>query len=269
MMNIGIIGVGNMGYAIVKGISESFDMNKFFYYDINDVNINRMINLLGRDSAKNIEELAKNTQIIILAVKPKTYSKVLKQLKPVLNDKHILISIAPGISIEAMKKIVGETRIVRSMPNTPAQVLHGMSAITFSKDEYSVEEKEYVTSIFESFGKCLVVDENQLSGVVALSGSSPAYFYIMIEAMADAGVSFGLSREQAYLLATQSMIGSGQMILRTGEHPAILKDKVCSPAGATIEAVKVLEAEGFRASVMKAMQACGDKANKMAEKINK
>jgi pyrroline-5-carboxylate reductase len=175
-------------------------------------------------------------------------------------DNKILITIAPGISIKWIKEIVDQpVRVVRAMPNTPALVGEGMSCVCYESSDYSSEEIQIIEGLFNSFGKMVKLTENQLDMVVPVSGSSPAYVYIMIEAMADAGVLFGLSRDTAYTLAAQSVYGAAKMVLETGQHPAVLKDAVCSPGGTTIEAVRTLEEKGFRSAIIEAMQACYDK----------
>ena len=149
------------------------------------------------------------------------------------------------------------------MPNTPALIGEGMSAVSFSKDLFSEEEKEEIIRFFSSFGVMEEIEEKLMNAVVPISGSSPAYVYMMIEAMADAGVLAGLSRKMAYTLAAQSVLGSAKMVLETGIHHGELKDAVCSPGGTTIEAVAILEKAGFRSSIIEAMNACFEKTKRM------
>jgi len=152
---------------------------------------------------------------------------------------------------------------MRVMPNTPALVGEGMTALcdesTFSKEDF-----EYAKGIFDSVGKTIILPERLFDGVVAISGSSPAYVYMMIEAMADAGVKEGIPRANAYEMAAQSVLGSALMVLSSGTHPAALKDAVCSPGGTTIDAVEELERKGFRAAIMDAMQVCAEKSRSMS-----
>ncbi len=184
----------------------------------------------------------------------------MEEIAEEVNESHIFLSIAPGVTIEHIKSYLGlTTRVVRSMPNTPALVLEGMSAFAFSKDAYLAEEVDDIKAFFNSFGRSVEVSENQLDMVVPVSGSSPAYGFMMIEAMADAAVLCGLPRAMSYELAAQTMLGTAKMVLESGKHPGELKDAVCSPGGTTIEAVKVLEAKGFRSAIIDAMSACYDK----------
>ena len=165
--------------------------------------------------------------------------------------------------MEAAERQFGkEVKIVRVMPNTPALVGEGMSGLCCN--EYVTEEEfDLVHKIFESFGKAEKITENLMDAVVGVSGSGPAYVYMFIEAMADAAVAQGLPRKQAYKFAAKAVMGSAKMVLETGKHPGELKDMVCSPAGTTIEAVKVLEAAGFRSALMEAMEVCAEKSRNM------
>jgi len=154
-------------------------------------------------------------------------------------------------------------KIIRTMPNTPAMVCEGMTAVC-PNPLVSKQELEYICKLLSSFGKAEVVAEYMMDAVVAVSGSSPAYVFMFIEAMADAAVKEGLPRDKAYKFAAQAVYGSAKMVLETGKHPAVLKDMVCSPAGTTIDAVEVLERNGFRSSVMQAMDACAKKAKALS-----
>ena len=177
----------------------------------------------------------------------------------------IIVDIAAGVTISDVKKYFGkDVKVIKAMPNTPALVLQAMSAISFD-DFVSEEDKTCITSIFNSFGKCEVVDETMMDAITSVSGSSPAYVFMFIEAMADEAVAQGLPRKQAYTFAAQAVLGSAQMVLETGMHPGALKDMVCSPGGTTIDAVCELERTGFRASVESAMRVCNEKSKKMTE----
>ena len=155
-----------------------------------------------------------------------------------------------------------DAKIIRTMPNTPALVGEAMSAVCPNKN-ISKEELEYCKKIFESFGECVELEEKYFDGFIAVAGSSPAYVYMFIEAMADGAVKLGIPRTKAYKMAAQSVLGSAKMVLETGKHPGELKDSVCSPAGTTIEAVAELEKLGFRNSVIQAMDKCAEKSKNM------
>jgi len=156
-----------------------------------------------------------------------------------------------------------EVKLIRTMPNTPALVGEGMSILSFSEDEFTAEEIEEVKSIFNSFGEIEILDEKLMDAVVPISGSSPAYVYMMIEAMADGGVLLGLPRKLSYKLAAQSVLGAAKMVLETNTHPGELKDAVCSPGGTTIEAVASLEKMNFRNAIIEAMISAYEKTQKI------
>jgi pyrroline-5-carboxylate reductase len=188
---------------------------------------------------------------------------VILEVKDEVKEGQIVVTIAPGKTLAWLGGLFGEdVKIVRCMPNTPALVGEGMTAATPNKN-VSADELAAVLKILESFGKAEVISEHLMDAVVSVSGSSPAYVYMMIEAMADAAVADGMPRPQAYQFAAQAVLGSAKMVLETGKHPGELKDMVCSPGGTTIQAVRVLEKEGFRSSIMEAMKACTEKAKGM------
>ncbi|GKX31823.1 pyrroline-5-carboxylate reductase [Vallitalea longa] len=260
MSKIGFIGTGNMGYAMIKGIAGSLKDVELVYTDVNKDRLEQIKSEIGYSYVNSNAECVKNSKYVILAVKPQYYQQVLDDIKEVVTSENIIISIAPGINIEYLKNNLGKNiKIVRAMPNTPALVGQGMSAISFSDDDYEIIEKEMVNNIFKSFGEMVELPEHLMNAVVAVSGSSPAYVYMFIEAMADAGVLFGLPRDTSYKLAAGSVLGSAKMVLETGRHPGELKDAVCSPGGTTIEAVSELEKNGFRSAVIEAMKSCYNK----------
>jgi pyrroline-5-carboxylate reductase len=264
MYKFGFIGLGNMGYAIIKGLMRENSSSDFSFYDISSARAELIESELKITPSKSMEELVKNSKYVFLAVKPQIYRVVMESIKSYIRPDNVVITIAPGFDIKTVKMYLGEsTRVIRSMPNTPALVGEGMSVITFSDDDYSDSEVKEIKDIFLSFGEMEIIDEKQMNAVVPISGSSPAYVYIFIEAMADAGVSMGLSRDLAYKLASQTVLGAGKMVLETESHPGELKDAVCSPGGTTIEAVTVLEEKGFRSAVIEAMKAAYEKTKSL------
>lgn len=265
MLKIGFIGTGNMGYAIMKGLSQHESPQKMLVTDLNEERAKKVAEELESEYVKSNSECAKQSNVIVLAVKPQFYPSVLNEIKNQLQPDHILISIAPGITIERIRSIVGENpRIVRSMPNTPALVGEGMTGVCYDKSQFNDQEKETIHSIFTSFGKIKLVDEALMNAVVCVSGSSPAYAYLFVEALADSAVKYGLPRDAAYEMAAQTLLGSAKMVLETGEHPGKLKDQVCSPGGTTIAAVSALEEHGFRNAIIKATDACYKKTTDLA-----
>lgn len=264
-MKIGFIGCGNMGQAMLGGMIDSGRV-KAQDVLVTDKLLASRVNAqkkFGVEIPASNVEAAMISDIIILAVKPQFYEEVLSEIKGAIWENKILVSIAPGKTLEWLEQQVGKpTKIIRAMPNTPALVKAGMMGIC-GNDKVDKDELDYVCKLFQSFSKTEVVSEHLMDTVTAVSGSSPAYVFMFIEAMADAAVEGGMPRKQAYTFAAQAVLGSAKMVLETGMHPGELKDMVCSPAGTTIQAVRVLEEHGMRAAVMDAMKACIDKSRNM------
>ncbi|MDD3766480.1 MAG: pyrroline-5-carboxylate reductase [Eubacteriales bacterium] len=261
---IGFIGVGNMGGAIIKGLVAS---NAVCASDISvcDLSAEKTLEFekMGCKVYQKASQLCENSHIVVLAVKPNAFTFVLKDLRHITSP--LYISIAAGIEIDYIKSFFdGEAKVARVMPNTPALIGEGATVVSV-KDPVSAQELEIVCEIFRSIGIVEVMDEKYMNAVVAVSGSSPAYVYMMIEAMADAAVADGISRDVAYRLAAQAVAGSAKMVLESKEHPGALKDKVCSPGGTTIQAVAKLEETGFRNSIISAMKACTKKAEELSK----
>ncbi|MFT4142837.1 MAG: pyrroline-5-carboxylate reductase [Mobilitalea sp.] len=261
MALFGFIGAGNMGYPMLKAAIQTFGDKDVVYTDASPERNKYVGQDTGIPALINNIEIVKNCKYLVLAVKPQFFSMVLKEIKEYVTAEQVVISIGAGITIDNIKEQLGEeTRIVRAMPNTPAMVLKGMTGICYSDNVFSQEEKEVIDKFFSSFGKYEVFDEKLMNAVICANGSSPAYVYMFIEALADSVVSYGLPRDKAYVLAAQTVLGAAAMVLETGEHPGRLKDNVCSPGGTTIAAVKALEEYGFRNAIMKASDACYTKA---------
>lgn len=265
---VGFIGVGNMGGALVRSVVRN-DRDKEFAlsaYDINTPLLNELVGELGIKGEPDVKSLVSNCDIIILAVKPQYCDQVLEEIKPVFKAGKILVSIVVGLSVQYYKNILGDNvKVVRTMPNTPALVGEGMTLVSWD-GLITEDEKKVIMKLLGFSGRVEVLSENLMTEVTALTGSSPAYVFIFIEAMADAAVRSGIPRSQAYRLAAQAVLGSAKMVLDTGKHPGELKDMVCSPAGTTIEAVAALEREGFRNAVIKAMEECTRRARKIGRK---
>lgn len=264
MKKIGFIGMGNMGYAILKGLLQVFDKTELVLTDANRERAEAVSRETGVERAEDNQTCASQAEFVVLAVKPQFYHVVLDDIKAVLKKEQIIISIAPSVTISDLKEALGQDkRIVRAMPNTPALVGMGMTGVCYDKQEFSQEEERVIRTFFESFGTMELVEERLINAVVCASGSSPAYVYMFIEALADSAVKYGLPRDTAYRMAAQAVMGSAKMVLETGEHPGTLKDRVCSPGGTTIAAVSALEEHGFRSAVIKAADACYEKCLNM------
>lgn len=264
---IGFIGSGNMANAIVGGI-----INANLVPSINVVcsdhsmaKLEDFHNRYGITIATSNSEVANKSDILILSVKPQFYPEVINEIKDQVKENTIIVSIAAGQKIETINKLFRkEVKIVRAMPNTPALVAEGMTALS-PCPMVLPEELDLICNIFNSFGKCEVVSEKLMDVVTGLSGSSPAFIFMIIEAMADGAVLEGMPRDKAYKFAAQTVLGSAKMVLETGKHPAQLKDMVCSPGGTTIEGVSVLEEKGLRASMIKAVQAATKKSKDLSK----
>lgn len=266
MAKIGIIGMGNMGYAILRGLLKVYKEDEIVFTDLNQERMQQVKEETGVEYMSSNVECAKQVKYVVLAVKPQYYGPVLKNIISIVNRKNVIISIAPGITIQALKdKLGADRRIVRAMPNTPALLGEGMTGVSYDEELFDQEEKDTIRIFFESFGKMQLVEERLMNAVCCVSGSSPAYVYMFIEALADSGVKYGIPRDMAYQMAAQTVMGSAKMVLETGEHPGSLKDKVCSPGGTAIQAVSALEAGGFRSAVIKAVDACFEKCVELNE----
>ena len=264
MAKIGFIGMGNMGYSMLKGVLNYLNPQDIIFTCLSSEKKEKISNETGVRYAESNAECANSAKYIILAVKPQVYNTVLKNIQNVITEESVIISLAPGITIASIKEELGaDIKVVRAMPNTPALVGEGMTGICYENGELDFAEKEFVEQFFNSFGKVVTVPEKLMSGVVCASGSSPAYVYMFIEALADSVVKYGIPRQDAYKLVAQTVLGSAKMVLETGEHPGKLKDNVCSPAGTTIQGVAALEEFGFRNAIIKATDKCFEACNKI------
>ncbi len=261
MAKLGFIGMGNMGFAMLKACVDVFDKSEIIATDKNTQLAQARVAETGIVGASSNEEVVKNAKYIVLAVKPQFYNEVYKSIEDYITKDHVVISLAPGITTGQVKDALGfDLKVVRIMPNTPAAVKAGMTGITYDESQFTQTEIFFLNEFFGSFGKYKKVPEAMMDVVTCASGSSPAYVYIFIEALADSIVALGMPRDDAYVFAAQTVLGSAKMVLESGEHPAVLKDRVCSPAGTTIEGVKMLEECGFRNAVIKATEACYEKS---------
>ncbi len=254
---IGFIGCGNMGKAILGGL--------IWVYTPSPDKVAALHDQYGINAAQSAQEVAQVADIVFGAVKPNMMVKVLSDITSSLNKETLVVSIAAGVTLDQLARALGHDRkIVRAMPNTPSLVNAGMTSIT-PNALVTAEEVADVLNIFRCFGEAEVIAEAMIHPVVGVSGSAPAYVFMFIEAMADAAVLGGMPRAQAYKFAAQAVMGSAKMVLETGKHPGELKDMVCSPGGTTIEAVRELEARGFRAAVIEAMNKCMEKSELLSK----
>lgn len=264
-MVVGFIGCGNMAAAMIRGIIDKGILSRkdIIVSEISEALLAKSRQLLGVEGTLDNCELVKKADVIVLAVKPQYYETVLIKIKETLRSEQILVTIAPGKTLDWIETTVGKAvKVIRTMPNTPALVMEGMTGVC-GNAQVQKTELDQVCGILESFGKVEIVEERLMDVVTAVSGSSPAYVFMFIEAMADAAVSEGMTRAQAYRFASQALLGSARMVLETGKHPGELKDMVCSPGGATIEAVRKLEEKGLRSAVIEGTKACVRKSESL------
>lgn len=265
-MKIGFIGCGNMAKAIINALisSKFLQAKDIIASDIYIEALKKTGDDLGINITVSNLEVVEKSKYVVLAIKPQFYDNTIKEIKYTVTDETVIITLAPAKTIEYLEKLFDKKniKIIRTMPNTPIMVLEGVTAVCKNKN-VTDEEIEYVEKLFSVCGLVDIVDESLINSFIAVSGSSPAYIFMLIEAMADGAVLSGMARDKAYKFASQAVLGSAKMVLETKEHPAYLKDMVCSPKGTTIEALRVLEENGFRSAIIKAMASCIEKANRM------
>ena len=265
MKKIGFIGSGNMASAIMGGIIKKgiFEPNQIIASDMYEVARTRVGSSLGICVTDDNKEVVNEAEILVFAVKPQFYASVFEEVKELIREDQIILTIAPGWTLDKIQSHLAKShKIVRTMPNTPALVGEGITGVCHNSF-VTPDDLKRVMEVLGSFGRAEIISEHLMDTVVSVSGSSPAYVFMMIEAMADAAVADGMPRQQAYTFAAQAVYGSAKMVLETGKHPGELKDMVCSPAGTTIEAVGVLEKKGFRSAIFECMRACVKKARGM------
>lgn len=266
-MHLGVIGIGNMGGTILKAAFQAGFIKSYetMVYDLNEDQIAKMTENYPVIVAESNVHLAKESDCILVAVKPQYLRGVLMEIQKYVRNKRV-ISIAAGWTMEMLGEILGRensAQILRAMPNTPALIGAGCTALC-EETTFNGIALKWARDLFSCLGVVQILPERLFDAVVAVSGSSPAYVYMFIEAMADGAVKLGMPRNLAIQAATQAVLGSARMLQETGEHPAKLRDDVCSPGGTTIEAVQSLEKSGFKGIVMEAMEACAQKNKKLA-----
>lgn len=267
--NVGFIGSGNIASAIIGGIISSGFL-KPENINVSSLHKNSASSLTAKYSVNQMSdniELVKNSDVVVLSVKPNTYAGVIRKIKNSIKDDAVIVTVAAGITIDFVKKYFEkDVKVIRTMPNTPALVGEGMTAMTYNLP-VTEEDAAFVKGMFESCGMVEIIEDEDLMDVVtSLASSSPAFIDILIEAMADASVLLGLPRAVSYRMAAQAVKGSSAMLLETGKHPGELKDMVCSPGGTTIEGVRVLEEKGMRNAMIEAIISTAEKAKLLGEK---
>jgi len=265
--SIGFIGGGNMGEALIRGLiaGSLFPAEKVSAYDVIASRIQYLEKEYGIKGRASIGELAESSSIIVLAVKPQVISQVLDTLSAHLWHKPLVISIAAGVALSTLEGgLPDETPVVRVMPNTPALVQKGASALSRGR-AVSAAQMEMSLALFRSVGKAAEVEEKLMDAVTGLSGSGPAYVLLVIEALIDAGVFMGLPRQIARDLVVQTVAGTSMMLEVTGKHPADLKDMITSPGGTTIQGLQVLESYSVRGAFMECVEAASNRSAELGK----
>lgn len=259
MNNIGFVGTGNMGGALISGILKAGTKNVYVF----DVNTDAAIKYEkeGAVVCGSLKELSEKSDCVILTVKPAIYKNVCAELKNSGYNRTV-ITVAPGITVEKMKQMLGDIRVVRTMPNTPALIGKGVFLVAGTEDD-----NKDVKDLLSACGNVYFLEEKQMDAGVALSGSSPAFVYELINDIADGAVTHGIPKDKALEIAAQTVIGSAMMVLETNVHPVKLIDNVCSPGGTTVAAMNKLSEYGFKTAIIEAMKACTKRAAEMSEKM--
>jgi len=259
---IGFLGAGNMAEAIIRGLlhGQLFPKEHVLASGPREERLSFLSERYGIGTTTSNLELVRQADVVVLSVKPQLLPKVLREISDDVGPGHLVISVAAGIPISAIEsKLRAGVRVVRSMPNTPALVNAGATAIA-AGEHATKEDLELAKAIFDAVGITVVLEENQLDAVTGLSGSGPAYIFLILEALADAGVKVGLSRRNAQRLAAQTVMGSAKLLLETDEHPGRLKDMVTSPGGTAIAGLHTLEEGGLRTTLINAVESATNRA---------
>jgi len=261
-MKIGFIGMGNMGRALLKGALNFVNKDDLCFSANSDETKNKISGETGVSAMTNIE-VAKQSDVIFLTVKPNIYDEVLDEIKDEIDDKKILISVAPGVMISYFENRIPGVRVIRTMPNTPAMIGEGVTAITYDKNKFSDDEIKSVTDIFNACGSVYYLDESLMDVSIPASGSSPAFVYMFIDYMARSCEKMGMDYETAKNMAASTLRGAAGMVLNSDESPDKLKDRVCSKGGTTIEGVRVIENSDFENIIDDALNAAYKRAVEM------
>ena len=267
---IGFIGAGNMAEAMIRGLlrGNDFDARSIAASGPREERVRELREKYGIDATTDNSKAARS-EIVVLSVKPQILSRVLDEVADAIKPDALVISIAAGVPVSAIQaRLATGTRVVRAMPNTPALVDAAATAIAGGEHARDSDLEE-AKRIFDAIGLTVILEESQLDAVTGLSGSGPAYVFLILEALSDAGVKVGLSRRTAQLLAAQTVLGSAKLLLETNEHPGRLKDMVTSPGGTAITGLHTLENGGVRTTLMNAVEAATRRSRELGEALLK
>lgn len=268
---IGIIGTGNMGQALIDGLlhSRSSVPENIICSDVKKEKLKSVREKYGITSKTNNPDVVKASDIIIYAIKPQIMTRILKETADYLDSSKIIISIAAGVPLSAIESCLNkELRLVRVMPNIAAFVREGASAIAPGRHTSEADLK-IAKAVFDSVGKSVIIEESLMDAITGLSGSGPAYIFLIVDALADAGVKMGIARDDALFLSSQTVLGAAKLLMDTKEHPGKLKDKVTSPGGTAIAGLHTLEEGGLRTTLINAVEAATNRAKELGEMMKK
>ncbi|MCX7760130.1 MAG: pyrroline-5-carboxylate reductase [Hydrogenothermaceae bacterium] len=265
MFKIGIIGIGNMGQAILEGLIKRSGLNSsdIIIYDLNKEKIKDIVEKYEVAAASDVGYLVNLSEIIFIAVKPKDFEDSVKPALNYFNENKTVISVMAGVPIYKIKSVIGSSKIIRTMPNTPALIGEGVIGVSFDFEEES--KKREITKLLSSLGEVIEVKEELMDSITGLSGSGPAYVFTFIDALAMAGVKIGFSYQGALKIATQTVLGTAKLLKETAEHPAVLRDKVTSPAGTTIYGLHKLEEKGFKDAIISAVEEATNRSKQLSK----
>jgi pyrroline-5-carboxylate reductase len=269
--SIAIIGAGNMGTSLLRGIlnAKLAHHDKMTASGIHSEKLEKLGSKWKIRTTVNNRDAVAGADVVILCVKPYTIGKVIDEVKEALSESQLIISIAAGVTIPALQARIGKNiAIVRAMPNIASTVDEGATAVAFGA-HVTDEQAQIAIAVFEAVGEVVVVEEHQLDAVTGLSGSGPAYIYMVIEALIDGGVKMGLTRDVSTKLAVQTVLGSAKLVKSSQLHPAILRDQVTTPGGTAINAVHELESHGLRSMLIDAVATATRRSKELSELINK
>jgi pyrroline-5-carboxylate reductase len=264
---IGLIGSGNMGTALIGGLisSGASSAEKIMCADIKESKTAALRERFGVETSSDNCRVAAESDIVIYAIKPQIMATILKQTAPCLDMNKLVVSIAAGVPLKAIELCLKKTlRLIRVMPNVASAVMESATGIT-AGEHVLASDLDLARAVFDSIGKTVVVDEYLMDAITGLSGSGPAYIFLIVDALADAGVKVGLSREDALCLSAQTLLGSAKLLMETHEHPGKLKDSVTSPGGTAIAGLHTLEAGGLRTTLINAVEAATKRANELGK----
>jgi pyrroline-5-carboxylate reductase len=264
---VGILGTGNMGEALIRGLLHGHlcRPDQIFCSDVRPERLKAIREKYGVKTTSHNAEVVKQSEIIILSVKPQIMKQVVDEIAKYLDLAKLIISIAAGVPLDAIESCAQkDLKLIRVMPNICVSVREGVSAIAGGKHALK-EDLLMAKTIFDSVGKSIFIEEYLLDAVTGLSGSGPAYIFLIIDALADAGVKVGLSRDDALILAPQTVLGAAKMLIETGEHPGKLKDMVTSPGGTAIAGLHTLEEGGLRTTLINAVEVATQRSKVLGE----